>query len=184
MSASAQSSSITGAALARRLPAAVLLAAAVLLGFVLPAEYDVDPLGVGAAIGIKGMSGYAAQALTPAQGALRRDEKRFYLEPFQSVEYKYTLEAEGFIVYEWDAGEAVVYDFHAEQVGRPPEDSVSFAVGREARHAATYVAPFAGVHGWFWENRGEQPVEVVLQAQGTFSAGTIYDRTGARKIEF
>ena len=43
---------------------ALVTAALALVLFVLPAEFDIDPTGLGESMGIKGMSGYQVGALT------------------------------------------------------------------------------------------------------------------------
>ena len=46
--------------------------------FVLPAEFDRDPTGFGALVGIKGMSGYSVGAMTPQEAGYREDEAAFF----------------------------------------------------------------------------------------------------------
>ena len=94
--------------------ASLVAAVIALLVFVLPAEFDLDPTGLGARLGIKGMAGYQVSALSPSERALRSDQVEFPLGPFESVEYKYRLEAGEALVYSWDAGSAVVYDMHSD----------------------------------------------------------------------
>ena len=53
---------------------ALSAAALVLLLFVLPAEFDIDPTGLGESMGIKGMSGYQVGALTTQSGGVYRDQ--------------------------------------------------------------------------------------------------------------
>jgi hypothetical protein len=52
-------------------------------------------------------------------------------------------------------------------------------MGRGDAQRGTFVAPFSGVHGWYWENRGVGEVEVVLAATGFFTHGTTYGPSGA-----
>ena len=149
--------------------------------FVLPAEFDIDPTGFGATLGIKGMSGDEThvEALTLSARSPVSDRIEFTLVPFESIEYKYDLFAGQGIVYQWRSSGEVVFDFHAEEVGTDPEDSVSFSVGRGLSEQGTYVAPFDGKHGWFWENRGADDVTIVLEATGFFSKSTTYSAAGA-----
>jgi hypothetical protein len=131
--------------------------------FVLPAEYDTDPTGLGEIMGIKGMSGYQVGALTTQSTGVHQDQSSFWLAPFESVEYKYTL-SEG--------------QMHSE-IDADPEQSVTFELSRGDAQRGTFVAPFSGVHGWYWENRGVGEVEVMLQATGFFTQGTTYGPSGA-----
>ena len=155
------------------------LAALILMVFVLPAEYGVDPLGTGKMLGIDGMSGYRVSALTVQDHPPHQDRVVFPLAPFESVEYKYTLAAGEAVIYRWSAAGEVVFDLHSEEVGTDPEDAVSFVVGRATDHQGSFVAPFDGVHGWFWENRGDREVSVELVTTGYFEKATTYGPNGA-----
>ncbi len=156
----------------------VAAAAAALILFVLPAEYGIDPTGAGEAMGIRGMAGYSVSAVLPQAQAYVEDRVAFELGPFESVEYKYRMEAGAAMLYAWQAEHEVVFDFHSEEDGRDPEDAVSFAVGRSASEFGAYVAPYAGIHGWFWENRGAQTVVVKLSSSGFFSTSTTFSAKG------
>lgn len=167
----------------RKLIATVLaslgLATAALVLFVLPAEYGLDPTGVGDRLGIAGMSGYTVNALSNEDAPHRDDYVEFTLAPFESIEYKYDLSAGQAMVFSWSAEGEVVFDFHSEETGTDPEDAVTFSIGRSSAEHGTYVAPYDGIHGWFWENRGSQEVVVKLRTTGYFSASTTFSRAGA-----
>lgn len=148
----------------------VLVATIILFTLVLPAEYDLDPLGTGALLGLTGLSRSGPGALVDQPTALRQEQRVFVLSPFESVEYKYRLDAGAGLVFSWQASAEVVFDFHAEPDGAEEGYAESFEQGRDqARHGA-YSAPFPGLHGWFWENRGTEVVTVTLNASG-FSEG-------------
>jgi hypothetical protein len=161
---------------------ALAAATLALVLFVLPAEFDIDPTGVGEAMGIKGMSGYQVGALTSQTGAVYRDRSSFWLAPFESVEFKYTLAEGQSMVFDWRAKATatadVIYEMHSE-VDADPEQSVTFELSRGESQRGTFVAPFDGVHGWYWENRGAEEVEIVLEATGFFTHGTTYGPSGA-----
>ena len=152
--------------------------------FVLPAEFDVDPLGTGELMGIKGMAGYSVQALTVEAEPAHTDRVEFPLAPFESVEYKYELAAGQAVVYHWHAEGEVLYDLHGHETGTDEEDSVTFSTGRVPAQAGTYVAPYDGEHGWFWENRGDEEVVVVLETLGYFHASITYSPAGEYRREF
>ncbi|MEM7080304.1 MAG: hypothetical protein AAF513_16920 [Pseudomonadota bacterium] len=167
----------------RVLAGAPVVAVLGLVLFVLPAEYGIDPLGTGEMLGIKNMSGYQVAALTLESREAIADEIEFILDPFESIEYKYPLEAGQAVVYVWQADGELVFDFHSEEEGKDPEDSVSFSVGRGAAEQGTFVAPFKGIHGWFWENRGSASVVVKLRATGYFAASKTYGPSGVYERE-
>lgn len=161
---------------------ALAAASLALVLFVLPAEFDIDPTGLGESMGIKGMSGYQVGALTTQSGAVYQDRSSFWLAPFESVEFKYALAEGQSMVFDWRATPSatadVIYEMHSE-VDADPEQSVTFELSRGDSQRGTFVAPFDGVHGWYWENRGTEEVEILLEATGFFSHGTTYGPSGA-----
>ena len=150
--------------------AALAAATGIFFAFVLPAEYGIDPTGVGRALGLTGLAGAEPVDVHRTAAPLSSDVRRFELAPFESVEIKYDLAAGDGLVYAWEATGEVVFDLHAEPEGAEPGVAQSFAQGRGRSDAGTYVAPFAGIHGWFWENRGSRIVTVRLRLAG-FPAG-------------
>ncbi len=175
--------------------ASVVLALVALVTFVLPAEYGVDPLGVGEALGVKGMSGYTVSALSVESRTYHEDSVEFPLAPFESVEYKYHLDAGQSMVYSWRAEDEVVFDFHGHgeeegaagehaEYAEEDEDAVSFSVGRDSGQHGTYVAPFSGLHGWFWENRTQQEITVRLRTTGFYHAASTFSSAGEHVREF
>ena len=154
---------------------AFLVASAVFVALVLPAEFGRDPTGVGSALGLVGLSGGAAnRGYAPVAGTLVEDAREFELAPFESVELKYDLEAGRGIVYSWAASGEVVFDLHGEPAGAAPGYAESFAQGRAVADSGTYKAPFDGIHGWFWENRSASAVVVRLRIAGFASGATLY----------
>ena len=176
------SSNHSPAALLRLCIGALIAAVLAMVLFVLPAEYDIDPTGLGETMGIKGMSGYQVGALTTQSSGVHQDRVSFWLAPFESVEYKYTLAEGQSMVFDWRAVSAlpadVIFEMHSE-IDADPDQSVTFELSRGDAQRGTFVAPFSGVHGWYWENRGVGEVEVVLEATGFFSDGTTYGPSGA-----
>lgn len=154
--------------------AALLAAVVALVAVVLPAEYGVDPLGSGKALGLLALAEPRQDALHAAASGYRPDQVSFRLEPFESVEYKYRLEAGGVLVFAWRASGPVLAELHAEPDGAPPGFAESFDKVRSAASDGSYRAPFDGWHGWFWENRGTEAVTVELRAAGFFSRTRIY----------
>ena len=179
------------AMLARNVALSLVLAVGVFVLFVLPAEYGQDPTGLGTLLGIRGMSGGGAgvdvAALARVDHDFIEDSVEFPLAPFESVEYKYALDAGHGMVYSWVAEDEVVFDFHSEKSGAPTSgesEVLSFAAGRSRQDHGSYVAAYAGVHGWFWENRGTRAVVVRLQSRGFFDASITYSASGEYRREF
>jgi hypothetical protein len=185
---------------------AIVAAIVILVTVVLPAEYGIDPTGIGRVLRLSEMgeiktqlaqeaerdraADRAAQKTTApdrrsglldrilgelfirsaaAQPAPRSDEVRVPLTPGQGLEVKLVMERDARMTYAWTViGGAVNFDFHGDGPGRP---SVSYRQGRGVPSAeGTFQAGFTGNHGWFWRNRGQQPVTVVLKVSGQYSA--------------
>ncbi len=174
--------------------AALLVAGLVLVAVVLPAEYGVDPLGTGARLGVLplGVIGQQVAALNGAvstragQTAVVVDQDRpfrdetvtFTLAPRESMEYKYRLEQGRALLYSWTASGPVNDEFHAEPDGAPAGYAETYQKGTARRAAAgTLTAPFGGIHGWYWENTGDQPITVTLSAAGYYAMAHEF-RTG------
>jgi hypothetical protein len=165
--------------------AALLAAGVILVLFVLPAEYAVDPLGVGRRLGLLDLgvvgkqveslnastaAGAAQTALVvPQDKAFNREEVKFTLGPRGSIEYKYRLDKGEALLFSWQATGAVDFEFHAEPDGAPRGYAQTYEKGSALRASGTLTAPFAGIHGWYWENPGEQPVTVSLSSAGYYN---------------
>jgi hypothetical protein len=181
--------------------AAILVAGLVLVAFVLPAEYGVDPLGTGARFGLLdlGLTGQQVEALEAAaatapagQAAIVAGQDRpftsetvdFVIAPGEGMEYKYRLEKGESLLYSWKATAPVNYELHAEPDGAPRGYAQSYEKRDATGEASgTLTAPFSGIHGWFWENTTDQPVTVTLQSAGfytlahEFRAGGVTNKT-------
>ena len=160
---------------------ALVMAGIVLVTVVLPAEYNIDPLGTGEALGLIGLSGGGAASAIPvrADGLIdqsdgyRVDQRSFELEPGGFVEFKYRLEAGQAMVYSWTASYWVRSEMHSEADGAPAGTAEFFeVVERGLYRNGSYVAPFPGIHGWYWLNETDRPVTVALNAAGFFAMAT------------
>jgi hypothetical protein len=165
---------------------AFVIACIVLVVAVLPAEYGIDPLGSGRALGLTALAGVEnATPLTPAAPqpqaeVLAQDTYSVELRPFEGVEYKYRLEQGRTFVYEWTATAPVEWDLHGEPDGTNPKDAVSYEKGDGRSASGAFVAQRPGIHGWFWENTGAGRITVTLKTSGFYSASTEY-RDGETK---
>jgi hypothetical protein len=63
-------------------------------------------------------------------------------------------------------GGPVNFDTHGDGGGR----SISYEKGRGVpADEGELVAAFTGNHGWYWRNRGQANVTLVLRTRGTYS---------------
>ena len=175
---------------------ALLVAGVVLVVAVLPAEYGLDPLGVGEMLGLIVLSDPATLAngeipvrpdgLMNEPGAYKADSITFELGPGEGMEYKYRLDEGESMVYTWTASGFVRSEMHSEVDGAPAGTAEFFEVREDAvsRHG-TYTAPFPGIHGWYWLNLNDDAgITLTLQTAGFYSFAREY-RDGAppRDIE-
>ena len=173
---------------------AAVSALVLLFTVVLPSEYGVDPSGIGRALGLTEMGEIktrlareaakdatatqaphsepaAAKAAASNAGASNgpawRDEITFTLTPGQGTEVKLKMMEGDKAQYAWSVqGGVLNFDTHGDGTGR----SVSYVKGRRvANDEGELIAAFTGNHGWYWRNRGEANVTVLLRTGGAYS---------------
>jgi hypothetical protein len=174
--------------------AALLVAGLVLVMFVLPAEFAVDPLGVGAKTGLLdlGVTGKQVQELTAAAGGgaaqsaiivpqekgFKQETVDFKVGPHEGMEYKYRLEKGESLLFSWKSTVPVSYEAHAEPDGAPRGYAQSYEKGQgRAEASGTLTAPFTGIHGWYWENPTSTEITVTLTTAGYYNLAHEF-RTG------
>ena len=150
---------------------ALLTAAALLFGAILPAEYGIDPLGTGRLLGLLALG--QAQPFAAETGEYRVDRTELKLYPAEWVEYFYRLDEGSSMVFTWDATGPVTYNFHASPDGAPPGYAESFDAQEKAQGHGTYTAPFSGIHGWYWENVGTEEITLTLTTAGFYTSAEI-----------
>jgi hypothetical protein len=157
---------------------ALAIAVVVLVVAVLPAEYGIDPLGTGRALGLDALA--RANETAPATpvapssqpAALAQDTYTVELRPFEGVEYKYRLEQGRGLVYEWTTSGPVEWEFHGEPDGAPARYFDSYEKGSSASSNGVFIAQKPGIHGWFWENQGAGRVTITLKTSGFYTGST------------
>ena len=174
--------------------AALLGAGLILVMFVLPAEFAVDPLGTGARVGLLdlGVVGSQVQALEQAKGtgtaqativvpqekAFNSETVEYKVRPREGMEYKYRLDKGEALLYSWTATAPVSWEFHAEPDGAPRGYAQSYEKGQGTTASGTLTAPFPGIHGWYWENTTNQEITVTLRSSGFYNLAHEF-RSGA-----
>ena len=146
---------------------ALLVAALLLVTVVLPAEYGIDLVGVGAALGLLGLS--QEQPVTLQDGEYRLDEATLAVGPGAWLEYTYRMEAGATMLFSWQADGPLEYNFHSAPDGAPPGYAESFDAQENDRAHGAYTAPFTGVHGWYWENETGSEVTISFWTAGFYS---------------
>ncbi|MBT3425249.1 MAG: hypothetical protein HOL98_13440 [Gammaproteobacteria bacterium] len=186
--------------LARNTVLAVVSAAILLIIIVLPAEYDIDPTGIGAALGIKGLSNQAevetkspdtvSQDPSTAQSplhtnfdpALKFVNVELILEPYGQGEFKLKTSESARLSYLWDSGTDLVYaDLHGHtlimgEAGEEEEIVVRYLETQEGTsESGQFETPFKGDHGWYFLNLETRPVRIKVSISGTFDSHEYID---------
>ena len=174
---------------------ALVGAVVLLVTFVLPAEYGIDPTGVGEAVGLKRMGEIKTQlaaeasaetldeatvqletaapgptapgANAPAMAANGwRDETVVPIAPDVAIELKLVMSEGDRAGFEWvTEGGALNFNLHADGGGQ----SIEYDKGRSvSTDAGELVAAFDGYHGWYWRNRSGNPVVLTLRTWGDY----------------
>ena len=166
------------------LAATLAAAAVVLVLFVLPAEYEIDPTGVGAALGLvhMGEDDHAGAEddhgdLSTSEAAVVADEphkQESFTIPIgarEEIEYKIGMVEGAVVLFSWSTNGSTLYsDFHAEPYNDLEHEPIRYAE-REgvASGYGAIKAPFSGFHGWYWRNDSDEPVKVTLEVTGYFT---------------
>lgn len=168
-----------------------------LITVILPAEYALDPTGMGRALGLTEMGEIKAQlaqeaeedqansAVVAATKAVQnepikaepevavavepvwKDKIMLSLKPGQGAEVKLVMEKGQIAQFEWTSkGGPVNYDTHGDGNG----NSISYEKGRGVPDdQGELEAAFTGNHGWFFRNRNDKTVMVILKTNGDYA---------------
>jgi hypothetical protein len=154
---------------------AITLAGLVLLTMVLPAEYGFDPTGLGQKMGLTVLANQNqtnAEAIVSScqeQLAHWTDSITLIVPAKSGLEYKFNLQKDASLDYSWTTdGAAIYYDLHGEPKGDTSGYFKSFQVNTEKQSTGSVTALFEGPHGWYWENKSQFPVTILLQTKGIY----------------
>lgn len=186
----------SSARLLRSTVIAAITAIIILFTVILPAEYAIDPTGIGRLLGLVEMGEIKQELEKEAeQDRLRhgnpsqqsslinslldlfirsahaeqawKETITFTLAPKATAEIKLVMIENAEAEYEWyTEGGKINYDLHAHAKGK----STEYDRGRgKTTGQGTIVAAFTGQHGWFWRNRDRQDVTITLRLAGQYS---------------
>ena len=148
-----------------------------------PSEYGLDPTGIGRALGYARTSDATTETVqqtdpetvsepvavpTDSKGDGWNDEVSVTLEPGEAAEVKLEMLAGGVANYEWSTDTGYLNsDMHAE--GSAGE-TISYRKGRaEFGDSGNLEATFDGNHGWYWRNRSNDTVTIILRVRGEYT---------------
>lgn len=177
---------------------AAVSAVAILITVVLPAEYGIDPTGVGGAIGLAEMGEIKTQLAEEAemdrqmmeaegdQSSLMNDIFGLFVGAAHAQEAEVWRDEINFALEpgasaEWKLvmtkGQTAEYRMLVEGGrvnfdlhGHGGGNSVTYEKGRGSTgDEGEIVADFDGEHGWFWRNRDSSEVTVTVQVRGEYA---------------
>jgi hypothetical protein len=125
----------------------------------------------------------ARRIAVPANARFTSDHWEFDLLPYEGIEMKYRLAQGQPMIFAWKTSAPVNYDMHSVPDPGDPEATESFSIADAASQTAVYVAPFTGIHGWYWQNRSLENVTVSIDSTGGYTGAVIFDATGEHPRE-
>jgi hypothetical protein len=172
--------------------AAFVVGSAVFTLFVLPAEFHRDPTGFGKLTGLNRLAGPEIVTVAAAPTGPNATT-RFYPAPFRTdtieiklppdgeegndLEYKVRMHPGGTLTYSWNVtGDEAhpdwfYFDFHGEAVALTEDGKTTVMEYKQAtglNSNGALVAPFEGVHGWYFQNQSDKPVTMHLKLSGFY----------------
>ena len=164
---------------------AVCVGCALLILFVLPAEYGNDPTGVGELLGLKKMgeikirlkqdflkenvSARDELMVESETGKENQDVMEFVIEPDEAIEIKLEMKKGSIAKYNWTTKNGGLnYNLHGDG-HKGSQKSISYKKGRmTSSDSGEFKSEFDGYHGWFWRNRNSESVTVTLETIGDY----------------
>ena len=169
---------------------ATIIAITLLVTTILPAEYGIDPTGVGQMLGLSKM-GEIKTALhqdkikqnntslptnlstepvnkpIPSENLGKNDEMTITLKPNEAAEVKVAMRKGEVVRYHWQATGPINVDAHGDSV------NVAYhAYGKATQimeKEGSIEAVFDGSHGWYWRNRSKNTVVLKLKTSGKYN---------------
>ncbi|WP_199611894.1 hypothetical protein [Flocculibacter collagenilyticus] len=160
----------------------LVIAICALVTIILPAEYNIDPTGIGKLLGLTALANtphspaksdtvqnnnehtinenatVLTDSITVEVPADRGIEYKFYMKQYQKMEYEWVTD-----------GEPLYFDLHGEPEGDTTGYFESYAITTSNQMKGSFTAPFAGSHGWYWKNTSRQPVNITLNVKGNYT---------------
>ena len=164
---------------------AICVGCALLILFVLPAEYGTDPTGVGELLGLKKMGeiktrlkqdflkeniGAKDELMVESEtGKENQDVMEFVIAPDEAIEIKLEMKKGSIAKYKWTTQNGGLnYNLHGDGYNGS-QKSISYKKGRMTNSdSGEFKSKFDGYHGWFWRNRNNESVTVTLETIGDY----------------
>lgn len=178
---------------------AVVVATVLLVTVVMPAEYGIDPTGIGKMTGLKRMGEIKislaqeaeAERITSEQGvklapapiekstlapattgvgaSTLNHEMKLTLKPNEGAEIKVSMKKGKSVKYSWKTDGGRA-NYDAHADSKELKISYhNYSKGSEESKEGEIVAAFDGSHGWFWRNRTSATLNITLQTTGEYT---------------
>jgi hypothetical protein len=168
-----------------------VVGALIVLGAIMPAEFNADPLGIGKLTGIGRLWAPEAQTFGGAGSALAwssETPKQSHIVEIPlgaaewqeaAVEYKVHLKPGQTIFYRWTAtkidGTPMTAPVEVDQHGHDtppegqPETVVQYQQKRLMQDQGSLTAPIDGIFGWYFRNHDPDPILIRLEIEGYYT---------------
>jgi hypothetical protein len=170
---------------------AIAIAAIILVTTVLPAEYGIDPSGVGDLLGLtsmgkikvslaeeatiinskaNNMSEMVTESITDSETSQpevidQKGKMVISLKPNEGIELKLYMKKDDIVNYSWFTdGATIKYDAHTDS-----GDYHCYNKGSKEKDEGILKAFYNGRHGWYWKNRTAKIVTITLQVNGMYA---------------
>ena len=153
---------------------AVVFAAIAIFTLILPAEYNIDPTGVGEKLGLTILATAGDEQQSIADPIANKGSDEFQtievtVPAGRGIEYKFFMKQHEKMTYEWlTDGEPLYFDLHGEPEGDTTGYFESYTIATSNEMKGSYTTPFTGSHGWYWKNKSDNPVSVQLLVKGQY----------------
>ena len=181
---------VSGKTLALITGGGLLLGALIVVGAIMPAEFNTDPLGIGKASGISrlwapeekdfaGSGALATSSDAPKQSHIvdiplgAADWKE------AAIEYKVAMKPGQSILYKWTAtnldGSPATVPVETDQHGHDlpaegqPQTVIDYRKARLLADQGSLTAPIDGIFGWYFRNHSPDPIMIRLEIEGFYT---------------
>ena len=165
--------------------------ALIVVGAIMPAEYNVDPLGLGKFSGLARLWAPEEKTWQPGAGMEPAHSStipvaRTVVEiplgasdwPEAALEYKFAMKPGQTLLYKWQAlnedGSPVTvpveFDFHGHTLAKDGEEMTvaNYRKNQALADEGALMAPFDGIHGWYFKNQAPDPIRIRLEVEGYY----------------
>lgn len=172
----------------------LLIGTLIVVGAIMPAEYNVDPLGVGKLSGVARLWAPEEKKIDTSTGAagplareydtpFRTDVVEIPLTDFMGgakgseLEYKVHMTKDAILTYEWEVvGATRANDLHFDFHGHTTPDKASsesmvvatYRQGYGLKAQGALTAPFDGIQGWQFSNSADKSIVVRVKLAGFY----------------